>query len=266
MRCSPNAPLLEARNGSFAYVPGHRVFEDVTIELAAGDVLTILGPNGSGKSTLLDCLSGLTPRPVDWVSIEGRRIKSLSPRERARCIGYVFQMQQVSFDFSAFDYLLMGRASSLALLGRPATKDFAFVRDVLERLEIPHLADKRLSKMSGGERQQVQIARALVQEPKILLFDEPTNHLDFGNQLKVLRIIKSLAKSGTMAVVMTTHVPDHAILLGGKVAILDRSGRIKVGEVNDVVTEDALGRLYGANVRMVYVDAVGREVCMAEGL
>lgn len=256
------APLLEARQGSFAYHGGPTIFSNVSFKIEAGDILTILGPNGAGKSTLLDCLSGLSPSPVDWVRIHGESIAKLSRRKLARHIGYVAQMQSLSFNYRAQDYLVMGTAARLGLLSRPSEEDFARVESVFSELNIEHLAEKTLDAMSGGERQQLQIARVLVQDPEIVLFDEPTNHLDFGNQIKVLRIIKQLARDKGMGVIMTTHMPDHAIMLDGRVGILDRNGHLTVGPTRDIISEEALRSIYDADLTLVYVDEVQRNVCL----
>lgn len=258
--------VLEARDGSYSYARGLPVLSHVDLTLHAGEVLTILGPNGAGKSTLLDCLAGLTPRRVLWVSVNGKPLVSLSQRECARNIGYVSQMQQISFNYDVRDYLVLGRSARLGMLSRPGDEDFAVVQDALELLEIGDLAKKSMQQMSGGERQQVQIARVLVQEPAVVLLDEPTNHLDFGNQIKILRMVKQLAEHKGVDVVMTTHMPDHAIMLDGQVGILDREGRLSVGSAENTIDERLLREIYQVDLRLVYVDAVGREVCVAERL
>ncbi|MBC2888828.1 ABC transporter ATP-binding protein [Gordonibacter massiliensis (ex Traore et al. 2017)] len=258
-----DAPIIEARDGSFSYPRGHQVFSHVDLTVSAGEVLTILGPNGAGKSTLLDCLAGLTPHRVPWVFVEGRPIAELSQRACAQRIGYVSQMQGVSFDYTVRDYLVMGRSSRLDMLSRPKDEDFAAVEEAIGLLQIEHLAGKSMQQMSGGKRQQVQIARVLVQEPAVMLLDEPTNHLDFGNQIKILRIVKQLAERG-IGIVMTTHMPDHAIMLRGQVGILDRAGCLRVGSAEDTIDEGILRDIYQVDdLRLVYVDEVGREACLA---
>ena len=258
--------VLEARDGCFSYVRERLVFSHVDFTLQAGEILTILGPNGAGKSTLLDCLAGLTPCRVPWVTVDGKPLASLSQRECAQSIGYVSQIQQISFDYNVRDYLVMGRSARLGMLSRPKDEDFAAVEDALALLEIEHLADKSMQQMSGGERQQVQIARVLVQEPAVVLFDEPTNHLDFGNQIKILRIVKQLAEKKSVGVIMTTHMPDHVIMLGGQVGILDQAGRLHVGPAQSIIDERLLREIYQVDLRLVYVDAIRREACLAESL
>ena len=255
--------VLEARGGSYSYDGATPVLTDVTFAMETGSVLAILGANGAGKSTILDCLSGLTPHPVDWVFVDGKPLAAYSQRELSRTIAYVSQMQQPSFDYAVRDYLALGCSSSLGVFERPSKESFEAVERVLSDLSIEQLADKTLAKMSGGERQQVQIARALVQNPRILMLDEPTNPLDFGNQIKILKVIDDLAKKRNIAIIMTTHMPDHAILLGGDVGILGADGRMRCGPLETTLDEATLREIYHADLRLVHVDEVGREACLA---
>lgn len=114
----------------------------------------------------------------------------------------------------------------------------------------------------GGERQQAQITRVLVQEPRLILLDEPTNHLDYGNQLKIVKTVSQLAAEG-VAVVMTTHMPDHAILLNGSAGLMGADGRMTSGPAGSVISEAALRELYHTNLHLVYVDPLGRMACVA---
>jgi iron complex transport system ATP-binding protein len=132
---------------------------------------------------------------------------------------------------------------------------------VLESMGITHLAHKLCSKISGGERQQVQIARALVQEPKVIMLDEPTSHLDYGNQIKVLELVVSLSNRG-VTVILTTHMPDHPILLDGKVGVLDGKGGMRTGLVGEIVDEQSLRNMYSVDLRLVYVEEMQRTACV----
>ena len=259
--------ILEVAGLAFSYKKGAQaVFSDVNFNLATGDVLTILGPNGAGKSTLLNCIGNLLEPEQGTVKLNGQNVRNFSPRQVARHLGYVFQMQNLSFDYSVRDYLVLGRAPHIGYLKTPGTEEYQKVEQVLAELKIEYLADKSVRQISGGERQQVQIARVLVQEPQLILLDEPTNHLDYGNQLKILKAIVNLATKKQMTVILTSHTPDHAILLQGKTGILDRGGHFVIGSTNEIVTEANLSKIYQADLHMVYIDCVQRPACIAGNL
>jgi iron complex transport system ATP-binding protein len=238
------------------------LFDGVSFSLAPGDILTILGPNGAGKSTLLDCLGGLLPLDGGKIFIAGNDAAGLSPAELARRIGYVPQLHARVFDFSVRDYVVLGRAPHLGLLKTPGRREYEMADHILESLDIVRLAGKQCSRISGGERQQVQIARVIIQEPRIILLDEPTNHLDYGNQIKILKLVSDLSKMG-ITIIMTTHMPDHPILLDGRVGILDGEGGMRTGSVGEIISESALRGMYNVDLRLVYIEELNRVACVA---
>ena len=256
--------LLRAENLSFAY-DKENIFSQVSFSLQKGEIFTILGSNGAGKSTLLNCVSNLLTPAAGQVFLDGQPIASIPLRTVAQKIGYVPQMGLPSFSYTVRDYVVMGRAPYLGILHVPGPEEYEKVDAVLEKMSISYLADKIFTQISGGERQQVQIARALVQEPEIILLDEPTNHLDYGNQIKVLQIIRDLARDG-ISVVLTTHMPDHAILLDGTVGILDREGHMTVGPAQQIISEESLQRLYQTDLHLLYLEPLGRVACLAGNL
>ena len=227
-----------------------RVLDSVSLSLSSGEIMSVLGPNGAGKSTLLECMAALLKPQGGSIELTGKDIFSMKPREIADIVGYVLE------------FVLMGRASKMKLFERPTAGDREIAERAISDMGLTHLSNKSYMQISGGERQQAMIARALAQEPKVLLFDEPTAHLDYGNQLKTLEIIKGLSKKG-YAVVMTTHNPDHAVLLGGSVAVLSRDGRLECGRADEILTEERLQRVYGTEIKLVYVEEVHRTVCVS---
>jgi len=257
--------ILSARDLSFSYSKGRTIFEHVNFSVDRGEILTILGPNGAGKSTLLNCLANLLVPKTGELLIDGKHFSELGLRKTAQIMGYVPQNHTPAYAYTVEDFVVMGRAPYLGMMQRPTEKDYELTREVLADLNIDHLACIPYTEISGGERQQVMIARAIVQQPQILMFDEPTNHLDYGNQLRTISMIRSLANRG-YAVILTTHMPDHAILLNGKVGVLDRSGHLAVGTAEETLTEDGLRNLYQSDLHIIYVEELGRNVCVAGAL
>ena len=135
----------------------------------------------------------------------------------------------------------------------PSAEDYRIADEALERMGITHLRDKPYTEISGGERQQVTIARVIAQQPQLILLDEPTAHLDYGNQHRVVQMIRKLAAEG-YAVIMTTHNPEHAIILNGKVAILNREGVLSVGQAAETLNAETLSKLYRLSIKTIYDD------------
>jgi iron complex transport system ATP-binding protein len=233
----------------FGY-PGRTVGSGVTIDIRAGEVLCLLGPNGGGKTTLMKTLLGLLPPRAGTVRIDGEDLARVSRKRLARIIGYVPQAHAAFFPFSVIDIVLMGRSAHIGLFAAPSRADHAVAERALATLGIGHLKERIYTEISGGERQLALIARALAQEPRILIMDEPTASLDFGNQVRVLHQIAALAASG-IAVAFSTHDPDHVFLCGDRVALLHDGGMEEIGTPEAVITAAALKRLYGVEVQVV---------------
>jgi iron complex transport system ATP-binding protein len=253
--------ILEVNKLAYSYTD-QETFSDISFQLHKGDIFVILGANGAGKSTLLNCLSNLLTPLRGEILLKGRNIVHIPIKEIAQVLGYVPQVYVPTFSYAVRDYVVMGRAPHMGLLSVPGEAEYQKVDAVLKRMGIEHLADKLYTQLSGGERQQVQIARVLVQESEVILLDEPTNHLDYGNQLKTLQIISDLAQNG-LTIVMTTHMPDHAILLGGKVGILDREGHMIVGAAETVISEESLKKIYNTQLHLIYIEQLKRMTCVA---
>ncbi len=260
------AALLEVNDLAFRYSRERGdVFSGVTFEVCAGEVFTLLGPNGAGKSTLLNCIAGLAAPSQGTVSVCGQPVQSYSTRELAKHIGYVRQHISVTYGYSVREYLVMGAAPRIGMFSTPNQEDYDRVEEAIVDLSLQKLADRTVSHLSGGERQRVAVARAIVQNPEIILFDEPTSALDYGNQIRVMHTMKQLTERG-YAVVMTTHNPDQPILLGGKVAMLNSDGTLAVGDSTTTLTSERLSQLYGTELHLVYVDEVDRIACVSSKL
>lgn len=252
--------MLEVKSLAFSYGKG-QVLENVSFSLKKGEIMCILGPNGAGKSTLIKCIAGILKPTAGSVHILGKDTASLGSEGIARRIGYVPQYNEVAFPFTVLDFVTMGRAPHLSMFASPGAKDIELAKESLAMVGISYLTERPVSSLSGGQSQMVLIARALVQQPALLLMDEPTSHLDFGNQILVLETVQRLASLG-MSIVMNTHMPDHAFLVGSRAAALTGGKLVAVGEVETVLTSKMMSSVYGVNVAVREIEDMNRKVCL----
>ena len=257
---------LEAKQLDFGY-RDKRVGSGVSLSLEAGEVLCLLGPNGSGKTTLFKTMLGLLPAQGGTVLVDGVDLRSRAREEVARLVSYVPQAHAAFFPFTVEEVVLMGRTAHLGVFSSPSRRDREAALSAITRMQIGHLADSVYTRISGGERQLTLIARALAQDARIIVMDEPTANLDFGNQVRVLQHIQSLAQSG-IGVLLSTHDPDHAFICAHRVAMLHEGHLAHVGSPEATITADSLREIYGVDVAVVRV-AVGegeeRPVCIPGG-
>jgi len=241
---------------SFFYPDKGHQLKDISLTVHESEICCLLGPNGAGKTTLLKCLLGLLTPQSGIIRLCEQEGRSLSPKALSQLVAYVPQSAAPPFPFTALDIAVMGRTPYLDFYGAPSAKDWEMAASQLERLGISHLAEHAFSSLSGGEKQLVLLARALVQEAPIIVFDEPTASLDFGNEVRFLQIISDLAKAGK-SILMTTHQPSHALGYAHR-AVLMRAGRIVAsGAPSTVMTSGSLSDLYGVNLHVVNVSLPG---------
>lgn len=241
--------LLQAFGLAIGY-RGTVVGEGIDLTLAGGEIVCLLGPNGGGKTTLFRTLLGVLPPIAGEVRVAGRPLCRWSRRELARCLGYVPQAHAGLFAFTVEDVVLMGRTARLGRFAAPSAHDRTAARSALERLGIGALAARIYTRISGGERQLVLIARALAQEAETLILDEPTASLDFGNQLRVLAEIDRLRRDG-IGILMSTHQPEHALEVADRIALLKAGRIVAQGGARDTATLHRLAMLYEADVEAV---------------
>ena len=242
------AVKIAVHSASFSY--GQKtVWQNISFDVEKGETLSILGPNGCGKTTLLNCIHGNLKLKDGDIRIDDQDIQSINVMEIAQKIGYVFQEHSAPFPYSSLQIVKMGRAPHLGIFQSPTFQDTAMALKVMEDMGISHLAYRRYTELSGGERQLVLIARTLCQDPEIILFDEPTSHLDFKNQALVLQTLSRLAAKG-FTIIMTSHFPNHAWLLSSKVAMMRPSGFVAVGLAEEVMTEENLSDTYGMHIKL----------------
>ncbi|MER5638940.1 ABC transporter ATP-binding protein [Kitasatospora sp. NPDC002227] len=234
------------------------VVHGVSCSVGPGGWLALIGPNGAGKSTLLRAVAGLLPHR-GTVHVHGTEVTRLRARQRARLIGYVPQHPVLPPDMTVQEYVLLGRTPHLGYLAAPGSQDRHTVAATLDALDLAHYAGRRLAALSGGERQRAALARALAQEPRLLLLDEPTSALDLGHQQQVLDLVDELRRTRGLTVLTTLHDLTTAAQYADRLVLLHQ-GRVKAGgRPAEVVTQELIARVYGARVS-VTTDPDGRPV------
>jgi iron complex transport system ATP-binding protein len=239
--------MLTVEHIQTGYVPGLPVLTDAGLALDAGKILAILGPNGSGKSTLLRCINGLIKPWQGAVRIAGEDVFRMRPNEIARRIGYVAQ-HGATARTTVFDAVLLGRKPHLGWSVNRT--DLAKVGGALDRLGLHELALRHLDELSGGELQKVSIARALVQEPSVLLLDEPTSSLDLKNRLDILRILRSIVREHKMAAVITLHDLDLGFRFADRMLFL-KDRKVFAEGAPHTIDADMIEAVYGVKVHIV---------------
>ncbi|MFJ5316967.1 ABC transporter ATP-binding protein [Pectobacterium versatile] len=225
----------------YGYPRGQGFFSPLNLRCQEGGITAILGANGRGKTTLLNTLMGHLSPLSGTIQRDGH-------------IGFVPQIFTPPFSYSVLDMVLMGRAASVRLFAMPSAHDITVAQNALTMLGIASLAECEFSALSGGQRQLVLIARALASECQVLILDEPTAALDVQNQAQVLRLLKHLAKTQRLSILLTTHDPSHALAIADRALLLMDNQHYLYGRCDEVVTEDNLSRLYGIPMRQVCVD------------
>jgi iron complex transport system ATP-binding protein len=256
-----SAPRLVVEDLSYGY-PGHVVGRHVSFDIGAGEVLCVLGRNGEGKSTLFKTILGLLPPRAGAVRVDGGLIAKWSARQRALTFGYVPQSGGGVFPFTVVELVLMGRTAHRGPFSAPSAVDREVAAEALATLGIEPLAHREWVRVSGGERQLALVARALAQEPRILVLDEPTASLDFGNQVRVLDAVRSLSETHGLTVLLSTHHPEQAFACADRVAVLAGGELLRIGPPAEVVTSETLRECYAVEVAVLPVVDDRYRVCV----
>jgi iron complex transport system ATP-binding protein len=232
------------------------VLQELSFNVGRGKVLGLLGPNGSGKSTLIKCINQIL-KPKGKVIMDGEDIHSMHISDVARRIGYVPQSETMGMSMTVFDAVLMGRRVHMGW--KPAARDLEVVNMVLEDMKIQDLALEDIWELSGGQRQKVFIARAMAQEPEVLLLDEPTSSLDLRHQLDTMDIIRTLVNRSGISVVIAIHDINLAARYTDTVALIRNGTIYGIGSPLEIFTPQAVRDVYGVEVTFLY-DTAGNPV------
>ena len=241
--------MIDVKELSFRYQrKGKLVLDKLNFSCEKGTVNVLIGLNGSGKTTLIKTIAGLLENYQGEVFIDGKNLKGLSIKERAKKMAYVAQRSNAVDDFPVLDYLLFGTVNKMNFYQSPKEEDEKKVLDCAEEFGITYLLDKRLGEISGGERQIVSICAAIVQDTNLVILDEPTSALDIKNQNKVLSLIKKIAGEQGKTFILSSHNPNHALYLDSNVVLLKDGKILKEGKSSEIITIDILKNIYGDNI------------------
>jgi len=239
--------MMNIKDLSFSY-GSTKILDDISFDASDNKIISILGPNGTGKTTLLKCICNIHRPEGGEILIDGTNVLDLKGKELATHIGYVPQNSPAS-RMSVFDLILLGRKPHIDWF---VTKtDIDKVSDIIDELDMSHLSFRYLDEVSGGELQKAQIARAIVQEPKLLILDEPTNNLDISNQHITMHMIEDVVRSKNMCTIMTMHDINLAVHYSDLFLFLKNGGIAAYGGL-EVITTDLIQEVYGMETEIIY--------------
>lgn len=249
--------MIEIKDLSFRYSRfSDNVLKGVNLTLDDGEIGILLGKNGSGKTTLFRNILGINHPATGSILFDGKDITRLSRRERARLIAYV--PQHIHFgELSVFDSIMLGRISYFGLSA--GSEDISAVNRIIDEMGLSSIANRNAEELSGGEKQKVAIARALAQEPKLLIFDEPTGNLDIANEQLIIRESKKLSREKGISILSSLHDLNEALDLGDRFFFL-KDGRILFEGGIDVFSQETITKTFDAKVRITEVS--GKKVIL----
>ena len=249
--------LLTIENVFGGYGNGD-VLKGISCNADYGDVLCLLGPNGCGKTTLFRMMLGTLPVTDGKISIDGKNIHDFTTKPLANMIAYIPQYHSPVFAYTVLDVVIMGRASHFSAFETPKEPDREAAFSALEKVNALHLANKKYTSLSGGQRQLVLIARAICQSAKIFIMDEPAANLDYANHQLLMNVISGLARQG-YCIIMSTHSPEHPFSVGTKVLLMKTGKVVGFGTPKEVITSETLQSVY--DIEMDVITAHDRYGC-----
>ena len=239
--------MIKVEGINFSYNKNEEFINDLSVEFENGKITTILGPNGSGKSTLLSLLCGLNKAKSVSIFIDGKDITKLKYKDIAKIVATVHQQNSVPNDITVRDLVSYGRLPFKKRFEHINRDDEKIINWALKETGLEGMEEKLVMSMSGGERQRVFIAMALVQKPKILFLDEPTTYLDIYHQIEILELVQRLNKDHGTTIVMVLHDINQAIKYSDNVAVMKDGALVKEGRANDIINENLIRKVYGVS-------------------
>lgn len=262
-------PRLKVEQATFAYAATDRSepkfsLGPATFEAREHELVSILGPNASGKSTLLGLLAGLNKPLSGRVEVDGTEVTTLDLRTRAQRIALVAQESELLFPLRVWEYVLQGRYPYGRRLRFESQEDCLFAGNALAQVGADALRDRWMDRLSGGEKQRVILARALAQQPSLLLLDEPTQHLDIGGKVELLRRLRKLTDESRYTVLVVTHELNLAAEFSDRIVLLNKGKCLRVGTAAEVYERDLLEEVFDAPLE-VEVGSSGRPRVILRG-
>lgn len=239
--------IIEGEGINFSY-DGTEVLKGISISISKGKWVGLLGANGAGKSTLLKIMSGILNPKSGKLLYKMKEIKSLDKREIAKKIAYVPQSSSFGFPFTVAEVVLMGRAPYFGKFEFERERDWEIARHAMETVGIGHLQDRLVTEISGGEKQLTSLARALAQEPEIMVLDEPTTSLDLKHRTEIMKLLAKLKYEKNISLIWATHDIFSALFYFDEIIMLKDGKVFAAGNTEEVLTEEILAAVYGIDV------------------
>lgn len=227
---------------------GSPVLRRLSFDIAQGEFFIVIGPNGSGKTTLMKMIAGLIRPQSGEIRISGKSIRKYRRKALARRMAFVPQQMPLDFPFAVEEVVLFGRSPHLGTFGLTSEEDLHHARQAMAFTEITHLARRRLNQLSGGECQRVFIARAICQDPEIIVLDEPTASLDISHQLRIMDMMEKMKQERHVTVIMVSHDVNLAAMYADTLMLLHQGETVRVGAPSDVLTYETLEQAYGCTL------------------
>ena len=253
-----NSEFIRFSHVSFGYPgKGNDAIHDLSMQVNEGEITVIIGPNGAGKTTLLNLMVGLLKAKVGILKIRDKNINGYSAKMLSRIFSIVPQREHIPHELQVQEYILLGRARFIPTWKSPANEDYTNVDRLLNDFKLKELKKSKIQSISGGELQRVRLARAMAQEPEVLLLDEPTTHLDLKNRKRLLNLLVKLKKKG-ITIIISTHDAEAALAIGENFILLNNGKLIGKGNAEELMTSHRLSKVFKMPLNVVEVN--GRKI------